>query len=136
MRISDWSSDVCSSDLFLREPAAALGARKPQSEFAAVQGLADPGRAYQLRAAFGPSEHKQAHVPGTAGREEMVRVAKRLQPGRAGQLVLDARLAEQPSKRGRVFAPGRSQEQSDRKSVGSGKSGSVRVDIGGRRSIK
>src|SRR3546814_10252613 len=60
----------------------------------------------------GPSEHKQAHVPGTAGREEMVRVAKRLQPGRAGQLVLDARLAEQPSKRGRVFAPGRSQEQS------------------------
>src|SRR3546814_16207473 len=50
--------------------------------------------------------------PGTAGREEMVRVAKRLQPGRAGQLVLDARLAEQPSKRGRVFAPGRSQEQS------------------------
>src|SRR3546814_8405933 len=50
--------------------------------------------------------------PGTAGREEMVRVAKRIQPGRAGQLVLDARLAEQPSKRGRVFAPGRSQEQS------------------------
>src|SRR3546814_14865300 len=42
----------------------------------------------------------------------MVRVAKRLQPGRDGQLVLDARLAEQPSKRGRVFAPGRSQEQS------------------------
>src|SRR3546814_13646917 len=95
MRISDWSSDVCSSDLFLREPAAALGARKPQSEFAAVQGLADPGRAYQLRAAFGPSEHKQAHVPGTAGREEMVRVAKRLQPGRAGQLVLDARRSEE-----------------------------------------
>src|SRR3546814_16348939 len=54
----------------------------------------------------------RSHVPGTAGREEMVRVAKRLQPGRAGQLVLDARLAEQPSKRGRVFAPGRSQEQS------------------------
>src|SRR3546814_19444509 len=84
MRISDWSSDVCSSDL-------------------AEEGEAAPARAGILdRARRGDLAHMAA---------------------RQGHARRDARAARRRLGR-------------DRKSVVEGKSVSVRVDLGGRRSIK
>src|SRR3546814_14942228 len=91
MRISDWSSDVCSSDL----PAGAGGA-----------GLRDHGGVERIdprRALLGRS------------------------PGPGGQVCSPHRGAD----RGAGGAP----VDQDRKSVVSGKSVSVRVDLGGRRII-
>src|SRR3546814_17981671 len=90
MRISDGSSDVCSSDLL--QPGLARGRARPL-----VLGTGDGRR---LR------------------RRRVCRRARQLEPRPAGRL------------RGRVRAV------PDRKSVVSGKSVSVRVDLGGRRIIK
>src|SRR3546814_11945678 len=80
MRISDWSSDVCSSDLL-----------------AVVQLEAEPRR------------RDDRKVPARVGRDGL----------------------QVP-----VHHPGRLPRAEDRKSVVSGKSVSVRVDLGGRRIIK
>src|SRR3546814_17838875 len=79
MRISDWSSDVCSSDL---------------------------GRGDRVPAAGRRDRHRAGARPAQAG-------------------------AGQGQGRG-----GKDRAQADRKSVVSGKSVSVRVDLGGRRIIK
>src|SRR3546814_15841078 len=90
MRISDWSSDVCSSDL-ARQPAR----RQAEGE---------------LR----PGPAGRSHRPqGAQGRLALVR----------GQLLP-------------ALPPGGAASGEDRKSVVSGKSVSVRVDLGGRRIIK
>src|SRR3546814_14188069 len=92
MRISDWSSDVCSSDL-VREGIKlalsfdALPGQSREGEVGAISPLIDVG---------GRSILLRAHVPNADGA---------LRPG-------------------------------DRKSVVSGKSVSVRVDLGGGRIIK
>src|SRR3546814_17244582 len=93
MRISDWSSDVCSSDL-------APGAGDP----AALQA---------------PRAH---HYQGFAG------AARSRSAGAVGRAAAGQRFG-QPDHAGR-------RAETDRKSVVSGKSVSVRVDIGGRRIIK
>src|SRR3546814_15422334 len=82
MRISDWSSDVCSSDLFNAELYGLLGQRRLAREGGRLSGLPDRLPSIHLTALF-PHATKQ-----------------------------------------------------DRKSVVSGKSVSVRVDLGGRRIIK
>src|SRR3546814_12668225 len=89
MRISDWSSDVCSSDLL--------------EELAEDGGGTDHDRA--------PSFSASATTAGSS----VARPASRPR--------LSAASSEQPRLR-------------DRKSVVSGKSVSVRVDLGGRRIIK
>src|SRR3546814_19582678 len=91
MRISDWSSDVCSSDL-----GSPLARRSPKS----VAGLRL--RASTRRAGF------------------------RTRPAGRGDFSDRRRRAARPSCRYAL----------DRKSVVSGKSVSVRVDLGGRRIIK
>src|SRR3546814_12562997 len=90
MRISDWSSDVCSSDL--RQVVRAY----------AVLGERQQRLGYQLRAEERAADADVHHVG-----DGLVAEA-------APQVVVDA----------------------DRKSVVSGKSVSVRVDLGGRRLIK
>src|SRR3546814_12498887 len=94
MRISDWSSDVCSSDLL------------------------DPETSRNQRSACDGSRH-----PGPDSR-----------PGRSWSL--DRILGERP-RVGQDRSPTICGDRGDRdrKSVVSGKSVSVRVDIGGRRSI-
>src|SRR3546814_15081873 len=97
MRISDWSSDVCSSDL--QPPQAALLGVEPQQR--------------RLRRLVGAME-----VAGPAERAADVAqtLALRLQAAAVGATHrLDAR---------------------DRTGVGQGKSVSVSVDLGGRRTIK
>src|SRR3546814_20261658 len=94
MRISDWSSDVCSSDLFLRIPLGE-GVDRLQAGLVVDAGEVEV-------------DHD---VPGIlAGREEVAEAGDGAEEQRAVKL--------------------------DRKSVVSGKSGSVRVDLGGRGSIK
>src|SRR3546814_18319996 len=89
MRISDWSSDVCSSDLVRFRPLAEHVDRAGPGEVAVLRGDADPQR--------------------------VVTVGLQVDVERAAHVVLPA---------------------GDRKSVVSGKSVSVRVDLGGRRIIQ
>src|SRR3546814_18848558 len=98
MRISDWSSDVCSSDLFIGEPRRfrLIGTAPAQS--------APPGL-YRIEVA----------IVETGGAASARSLMLRWQP-LAGEV---------------LTAP-----MEDRKRVGSGKSVSVRVDLGGRRFIK
>src|SRR3546814_16573911 len=113
MRISDWSSDVCSSDLRRRLDNVALRLHR---------GDLDDGTA----------EIALQHLQAAVRRE---RLGKRRQhllvvaaPGR--RLPQHAAVAGQPRLLPVVA------EALDRTSVVSGKSVSVRVDLGGRRSIK
>src|SRR3546814_11696004 len=103
MRIGDWSSDVCSSDLLLT-----------------------------IAAALAPSQRGAAQLQ-----------AQRLQPFDLFAVGLDAAPHEE---RGSGQEDNRGDQDSlpdlllvadeDRKSAGSGKSVSVRVDLGGRRILK
>src|SRR3546814_19691488 len=89
MRISDWSSDVCSSD---------------------------------LTDARGAAQRFSRRQPGLFRRRDRARQ----QPRRTGE---ERRAGDRPHRAGR-------RARTDRKSVVSGKSVSVRVDLGGRRIIK
>src|SRR3546814_18830910 len=95
MRISDWSSDVCSSDLDLEMQRTIVAEQTLRANFAAIR-------------------HRDARQQA---------VDQLLLPGAQG-LALGA--AIEAVERGRV----------DRKRVVEGKGVSVRVDPGGRRSIK
>src|SRR3546814_11066272 len=104
MRISDWSSDVCSSDL-----------RRPDHRYLGV-------RVVLVRAGSNRSDPRLS-LPG------------RSTPGR-----LPCRSVAAPTNRGtrsRISdAGGERGRRSDRKSGGEGKRVSVRVDLGGGRTIK
>src|SRR3546814_17763679 len=111
MRISDWSSDVCSSDL------GTLNHRHV-AEVAQV----DPAVAL-LRAVVVPD-------PGIAGRARIVFAppfAPTLQHQHLAPRLSEAAGGRRPTEAG---------ADEDRKTVGSGQSVSVRVDIGGARSNK
>src|SRR3546814_19951644 len=103
MRISDWSSDVCSSDLVARE----IFSRRNDHRIAPA--LVEIGFA-----ALG--DHGSLQGPERIGVGEIAVVAEQVGDDREA-----ARIGV---------------EQRDRKSVVSGKSVSVRVDLGGRRNIK
>src|SRR3546814_11446608 len=98
MRISDWSSDVCSSDLLQRRVVAAESSSRVAQD--------------QL---------------------QMLRREKRELQRRITLLQDDVRKAEEAVSKSRMVA---NEEAGDRKSVVEGKSVSVRVDIGGRRTMK
>src|SRR3546814_17580941 len=105
MRISDWSSDVCSSDLSrtrLARRSRGAGARPHQSH--------QPGAAPY----FSASHHR---LP------------------RRTTIHIDDRT---PARRPWCDNPGPAPDRrpKDRKSVGKGKSVSVRVDLGGSRKLK
>src|SRR3546814_12413224 len=96
MRISDWSSDVCSSDLHLAEATT--------QQFELVH-----------------------RIPGDRGS----------QCGPADdQHFKRQRLQYRPERTTRDHETAKDAHQQDRKSVEKGKSEPVRVDLGGRRSIK
>src|SRR3546814_15641913 len=104
-RISDWSSDVCSSDLTLRrDPGVSRGSREGPSGDLPLRRLA-------------PGHHQVAERVGVEAGDRPV---DHLSP-----LLQDR---DPPGHRHHI--------RPDRKSVGSGKSVSVRVDLGGRRTIK
>src|SRR3546814_18921910 len=107
MRISDWSSDVCSSDLNNRP--ATVGARPPRSTPASPVITA-------TACCDTPSTKHSRHRP--------VRQIK--------EVPRDDETDDE--NRGLPLAPAQGDE--DRKRVVMGKSVSVRVDLGGRRSSK
>src|SRR3546814_14592486 len=130
MRISDWSSDVCSSDLSslaAREPALYnYGWSKERAE-AIVQGSGLDWTIVRPPAVFGPGDTEML---------DMFRMARRgialVPSGRMSAIYVDelARLlvtlaADRTASIGQIY--------DDRKSVVWGKSVSVRVDLGGGR---
>src|SRR3546814_20052312 len=114
MRISDWSSDVCSSDLDARRAAA--GARGDRGRGRRARGderlhrIAQGELFERGRSLFG---HRELHYEGRAGRGDRRAADRRKSVRRLGQL-----------------------RKGDRKSVVDGQSVSVRVELGGGRYIK
>src|SRR3546814_14437756 len=106
MRISDWSSDVCSSDLEVHAVELQLAHQEVQAGFLELADERCPGG--------GQLAGRDAVVVGRAGAAVGL-----VQIGQAQQLPDDV-----------------IQLLVDRKSVVSGKSGSVRVDLGGLSIIK
>src|SRR3546814_16557670 len=104
VRISDWSSDVCSSDLRLEIFLVQTGARR----------LA--------------GDAKDRDRVGGGG----VKAGDHVRTGGTGCADADADVAVL----GAGIALGHMRSALERKSGGEGKSGSVRVDLGGRRTIK
>src|SRR3546814_12737031 len=117
MRISDWSSDVCSSDL-----GAAGGRSCGGAQVEPVPDLDERG--YQI------AHHR--FVMRRAGREAQPFGAARHR-GIVDRLDVDAVFGEQHV--AALLGLDRIADQ-ERKSVVEGKSVSVRVDLGGRRVIK
>src|SRR3546814_20429532 len=105
MRISDWSSDVCSSDLELADP------------FATYLGWTVPWDAPLTL--IGDSADDVV-----AARRQLARIGIDHMAAAVGQPV-ELASGGTPSYR-----------RADRKTRGSGKSGVVRVDLGGRRILK
>src|SRR3546814_13658817 len=113
MRISDWSSDVCSSDLPLAHKRANLPG--PDNErFRMSNPPSIRGTLLKIGAVFGGPSYTT---------DPCQRVASNI--GELSQLGDNALLQEELRRK-----------RADRKSVVSGKSVSVRVDLGGRRIIK
>src|SRR3546814_19363518 len=131
MRISDWSSDVCSSDLPLRAGGGDQDLLRLDAQHPALVHLAT---------ALVGAPHSRMVRPGRRG----LRRLRRCRGGGAGRDALrQGRAAGARPRRARhlvlvgtvvvldaPLGPG------DLKSVVVGKGGSVRVDLGGRRTIK
>src|SRR3546814_11016076 len=143
MRISDWSSDVCSSDLDLRPPGAERGAAgavaavvedhaRPRQDLVhrlrlAVHGEAGPLQRLGDRVGHVAGEDLAAHRAGAQALQEGPRL-----------LVLQAHVSDEVRlalmRRQRLIQPLARAEA--RKSGVSGQSVSVRVALGGGRLIQ
>src|SRR3546814_15379037 len=115
MRISDWSSDVCSSDLSATEAAAATAA----------------GAATRAHGARGCSPSSDPSLLHAAGSDVIFRKATSLEALNASSrnTAMEA-LGIVFTEIGADYVRG---TMPDRKSVGAGKGVSVRVNLGGRR---
>src|SRR3546814_15527420 len=127
MRISDWSSDVCSSDL--------IG----MQELARVE---RPARPHQIGAEHRGARRQREHLLAQEPAGDLPAVEAFLA---ARQALAFDRIAAQPQRTEHAdrWMPLADRHQAfeairlpERKSVAEGKRGSVRVDLGGRRLIK
>src|SRR3546814_15385796 len=126
MRISDWSSDVCSSDLIVAAERISAPLDPPYRPHA-TSSLTSASRPVTAAAAAMAGETRWVREPGP-WRPTKLRLEVEAQRSPAGTLSgFMARHMEQPGSRHSKPA------SVDRKSVVSGKSVSVRVDFGGRR---
>src|SRR3546814_11225340 len=114
MRISDWSSDVCSSDLRLR---VRPGEKVP------VDGVVEDGRS-----SLDESMVTGESMPVTKAKADTVIGGTLNQPG---ALVIVADKVGRDTMLARIVQMVAEAQRSDRKSVVEGKSVSVRVDLGG-----
>src|SRR3546814_14766107 len=125
MSNSDWSSDVCSSDLAVQ----ALVAHRPAHDLAHALHLVEAREVHQHRKA---GEELKPLGKAAEHCERLCDILVRInaEGGEIIVLVLHLLVLKEHA----VFALGHA--DGDRKSVVSGKSVSVRVDLGGRRIIK
>src|SRR3546814_18955836 len=123
MRMSDWSSDVCSSDLHLRDTAG----HHAQSQRTQVQ----MSQRAQAQGREGGDQHRQ-HRADQGTSHERRRAAEELPVEMTTQSAADQPLTDLAATVGQADV----QVPADRKSVVWGRSVSVRVDLGGRRTIK
>src|SRR3546814_12063407 len=150
MRISDWSSDVCSSDL---GPEALRLAALVELLYASGLRISE---LVGLRLAAAQRDQRLLIVQGKGGKERMVPLSPAARQSLTAYLAVRDRFLATRGPTGGKGAravkvaspwlfPSRGAEghltrhrvaQLDRKSVVSGKSVSVRVDLGGRRIIK
>src|SRR3546814_20157482 len=93
MRISDWSSDVCSSDLILRVTDRAIGARRRQHAVALGDVECLPGRSDQDEAATDKREAEQMKrtemrisTPAEQFFEKMAGIVRRSEERRVGKV--------------------------------------------------
>src|SRR3546814_16375186 len=114
MRISDWSSDVCSSDLY-RHPLS----RRPPERAGLLRPVQDDARARRCR-----TRHPFCTPPAAA-------CSDRRDHGPSREPLL-----KPAPRRLLTTAPPYASTPSDRQSVWQGKIVSVRVDLGGRRNVK
>src|SRR3546814_17982405 len=112
MRISDWSSDVCSSDL----PKITVITRKAY------------GGAYDVMA----SKHLRGDLNYAWPTAEIAVMGAK----GAVEIIFRGKTPEEIAERTAEYEARSAAARQDRKSVVSGKSVSVRVDLGGRRIIK
>src|SRR3546814_12292880 len=125
MRISDWSSDVCSSDL--RSGSCRLALAGGQSRD--LQEIGEHRVAVLGRDAFGMELDAVDRQLGVAETHHRAVVARRVDHEPLGNVDhLEAVVARRLN--------GRGEPRVDRKGVVSGKRVSVRVDLGGRRYIQ
>src|SRR3546814_16669393 len=138
MRISDWSSDVCSSDLrmtTLRRTALDQDGRFHPMCPRSSQKLAGchcraPTRAAQLPMPRAPRPLRQRNPCPVRQMVELI------QSGRGPFGELSPCWGRAASRTGEKMTRPRLSRKEVRKSVGKGKSGSVRVELGGRGDIK
>src|SRR3546814_11298997 len=112
MRISDWSSDVCSSDLPRTARAVSIhpspnAPPTPQPTALRTAGLGSRQEGLEARSLGRPQSRRRSRQAQAGGRK------------RRSPLAADGRVGEK-----------------DRKSVVEGRSVSVRLDLGGPRNIK
>src|SRR3546814_11886613 len=132
MRISDWSSDVCSSDLdvmvrryrFAGEPVHDLRRRQEQQQDHRSGLEQDRERQAGVHRGEGPLDGRVEKLPGPL--QQVEPYGDGPEEGEGGQGI------DGGGTRGGRGSP----RQQDRKSVVEGKSMTVRVDLGGRRLIK
>src|SRR3546814_14698577 len=118
MRISDWSSDVCSSDLPDPRPAPACPA-------------------VVIRTAIRRGSSRRAPPPSLPSRPTAHHQLSSTHPEPAfGGAPFDPPTSHMPAPTGQLISALHCERLPDRKSVVKGKSVSVRVDLGGRRIIK
>src|SRR3546814_12728114 len=132
MRISDWSSDVCSSDLYcgLADPAQPVrrslrGAKHRAAGIA--RGLSPGGKRSAQRT-------KREGIGNGRSRKKVRRPAGTTHRRLYG--AISSPPAPSSTATGRSRQAQRTRKPADRKSVAKGKSGSVRVDPVGGRFIK
>src|SRR3546814_17398538 len=119
MRISDWSSDVCSSDLMTtRATTPSGGWRRSRRRCARARSTGYPERAQHYLSGF-------VLNPEDADQWRAIEAAADAARGRVAETFVWA--LPQVMRDGFTH---------DRKSVAEGKSGSVRGDSGGRRNVK
>src|SRR3546814_12589031 len=121
MRISDWSSDVCSSDLAtdaLGNPVRFLLTGGERNDITQIEGLLDGLQARHVLADKGYDGQRAMGAIAASGAKPVVPRRRTTAPWRS----FDSHLYKE--------------RNLDRKSVVQGKSVSLRVDIDGRRIIK
>src|SRR3546814_20450448 len=130
MRISDWSSDVCSSDL---QAYATRSADRSCRDV--LQHIADAANGVERASGAGlvqlPAQAGYRRFHGI-GRHRLIEIVERV----LDHFTTDDGPRAPQQQFQQVRFPARQLDSADRKSVVSGKSVSVRVDLGVRRCIK